>query len=167
MVTGASSMDRGRRSRQAAFSLLEMLVVMAVLAVTFGFASFAVRPSSAQVYATSLRNLVLQSRFEAIRRNEPVVVGWDASAREFVVRTAGATDWCDGSGSELRRSNAADVGRLAITTTVTGSASLVWVPSGQARTCARASFPEAFAAIDDGRSVRRLVIAAAGRVEVR
>jgi len=149
------------------FSILEVLIVVAILGVVLGLGATMWRAPSSQVYASSLRNLVLQARFEAIRRNEPVVVAWDADVREFVVRASGGGAWCTDMGDELGRSNASDVGRLTVTTSVTGNGSLVWVPSGQARNCSGASFAEDFADIDDGRTPRRVVIGAAGRVEIR
>jgi prepilin-type N-terminal cleavage/methylation domain-containing protein len=148
-------------------TLLELLVVLSILGVGFSLSAVAVRPPAAQAYASSLRNLVLQARFEAIRRHEPVVVAWDAASAEFVVRVAGSTSWCQDMGIELRRSNAADIGRLSITTTVVGNGSMVWIPSGQARNCTRAAFSEDFADIDDGRVSRRVLIGAAGRVEIQ
>jgi len=149
------------------FSILELLIVVAILAVALGLGTTMWRAPSSQVFASSLRNLVLQARFEAIRRNEPVVVAWDADAREFVVRAGGGGAWCTNMGAELGRSNAADIGRVVVTTSVTGNGSLVWVPSGQARSCSGAAFAEDFADIDDGRMTRRVVIGAAGRVEIR
>lgn len=154
------------RNRRSGLSLLEVLIVIAVLATTLGLGATLFRAPSSQVYASSLRNLVLQARFEAIRRNEPVVVAWDADVQEFVVRASGSGAWCTSMGAELNRSNAADIGRLTVTTSVTGDGSLVWVPSGQARSCSGAAFARSFADIDDGRMVRRVVIGTAGRVEV-
>jgi prepilin-type N-terminal cleavage/methylation domain-containing protein len=147
-------------------TLIEIIVAMAIIGILSAVAVTNFRPPSSQVYTSSLRNLVLQARFEAIRRNEPVVVAWDGSAREFVVRVAGSSTWCTDMGAELRRSNAAEIGRLTITTTVVGNGSLVWIPSGQARNCSRGPFAEDFADVDDGRQSRRVTIGSAGRVEI-
>lgn len=157
---------RGRDRSNLGFTLIEVIFVMAIAAILIGVGAMAWRPPAAQTYASGLRNLVLQSRFEAIRRNEPVMVSWESGVREFVVRVAGPSDWCGAPGQELKRSNAADIGRLTVTTTVVGNGALVWVPSGQARNCSRSAFSEDFAEIDDGRNVLRVVIGSAGKVEI-
>jgi len=162
-------MRRSAYARQSRFgvTIIEIVVVMAILAVTLGIGVSFIRPPGAQAYATSLRNLVLQARFEAIRRNEPVVVAWDAGVQEFVARVAGTSQWCQDLGVELNRSNAADIGRLAVTTTVVGNGALVWIPSGQARGCARQPFDEDFADVTDNRTTLRVVIGSAGRVIIQ
>jgi prepilin-type N-terminal cleavage/methylation domain-containing protein len=148
------------------FSILEVVVAVAILGILLAIGATSIRAPAAQTYSSSLRNMVLQARFEAIKRNAPVVVGWVADEGEFVARIAGPTDWCSDLGAVLTRSNAAEIGRLNVTTTVAGSGSLVWIPSGQARNCSRAQFTPDFATIDDSRNVRTVRIGAAGRVEI-
>lgn len=150
------------------FTIFEVLIVVAILAIVLGIGVSWFRVSNPQVYASSLRNLILQARFEAIRANEPVVVSWEPTLQEFVARVAGdAQNWCSGTGREINRTNARDLGRLTVSSTVTGTGSLVWIPSGQARDCQRGLFAEDVAEISDGRSQRTVVIGAAGRVEIR
>jgi prepilin-type N-terminal cleavage/methylation domain-containing protein len=148
------------------FTLLEVIVAVAMLGILLAIGATSVRPPAAQTYASSLRNMVLQARFEAIKRNAPVVVGWVADEEEFVARLAGQDDWCTDLGDVIIRSNAIEIARLQITTTVTGPGSLVWVPSGQSRNCGRAPFTPDFATIEDGRNARTVRIGAAGRVEI-
>mgnify|MGYP002480004344 CR=1 FL=1 len=148
------------------FTVLEVILALSALAILFAIGFTYWRPPRAQIYASSVRNLVLQARFEAIRRNEPVVISWEEDEREFVVRLAGSDDWCGAPREEIARSNAAELGRLTVTTTVVGNGSLVWVPSGQARSCARSPFNEDFADIEDGSESRRIVIGSAGKVEI-
>jgi len=141
-------------------------VAVAILGILLAIGATSIRAPAAQTYASSLRNMVLQARFEAIKRNAPVVVGWVEAESEFVARLAGPTNWCNDLGDVVSRSNAVEIGRLQITTTVTGSGSLVWIPSGQARNCSRAQFAPDFATIEDGRTERTVRIGAAGRVDI-
>lgn len=148
------------------FTVLEVIIVVAIAGILLAISAVSVRAPAAQTYASSLRNMVLQARFEAIKRNAPIVVGWVEAESEFVARVAGLTDWCQDLGPVVGRSNAVEIGRLDVSTTVSGAGSLVWVPSGQARNCSRAQFTPDFAAIDDGRASRVVRIGAAGRVEI-
>lgn len=148
------------------FTLIELLIALSVIAVLMAAGAASLRAPVAQVYAENVKTLLLQSRFEAIRQSQPVVVSWNAAAGRFEAFLGDLDAPCDlpSSGVPLLRTDAAEVGRIDVS--ITGEGSLVWVPSGQARTCGGLVFTEVVATINDSRVTRQVVVSFGGRVEV-
>lgn len=161
MPAGATGSER-----QAGISVLEVMVTLAVLGILLTIGATNLRTPGPQLFANDLRALVQQARHEAVKRNEPTAVLWDAGAARFVMRLAANTSApCDG-GTELAQRRLAEYPRLSITTTFRNGEGVVWLPSGHARSCALLAFERAIATVRDERTERTVVVTLTGRVEI-
>ena len=145
--------------------MLEVLAVVAVVGIlaTIGFVNL--RTPGPQLFANDLRALVQQARHEAVKRNVPVAVMWDAAGGRFVTTLPAGGGPCDG-GTELAQRRLTEYPRLTITTTFVDGEGVVWLPNGHARSCELRAFERAIATIRDGRTVRTVVVTLTGRVEI-
>jgi Tfp pilus assembly protein FimT len=142
-----------------------MLIVMAVIGILAAIGFVSLRTPGPQLFANDLRALVQQARHEAVKRNVPVAVRWDASGGRFVT-TVSATESACGAGTELAQRSLAEYPRLTIATTFVDGEGVVWLPSGQARSCTLRAFDDAIATIGDGRTQRTVIVTLTGRVEI-
>ena len=124
------------RSVADGFSVVELLVVIAVLGVLLGIGLAVLRPNSERLAANSFRALLQEARTEAISRNRPVAVTWDADQAAMIVRVAPspALPACDGSLQALDRLEFGEYRGVAVTTDMSGGG-LVWLPNGRHRSC--------------------------------
>lgn len=113
----------GQRHSEVAMTLIEVLIVLAILGILLAIAIPNLRPPALRVAADAAQAFVLQGRFEAIRRNTPVAV---TVSEGTLVTRAGS---CTGQVS----------GRLPLQeypqVSLSGS-DLLWTASGDPRTCA-------------------------------
>lgn len=165
-------MEQGCRQRafgSRGLTILEVVIVLSVVAVTVSLAGVAFRAPAAAVYATNVQSLILQSRFESIRRGVPIVVGWSDTRRRFEARLANVDNWCDLPDTAefvILQSDPANLARLDIDSPIADESSLVWIPSGQARTCGGQVFSPLIARISDARVTRNVSVSFGGRVVV-
>ncbi len=152
-------------SQRSGVTLLEVLAVMGVLGVLLSIGALTLRTPGPQLFANDLRALVQQARHEAVKRNQPVAVLWDAQARRFVTSLPGGEVVCE-MGTELAERRLAEYPRLSIETTFVDGEGVVWLPSGHARSCAMGSFERAIATISDGSTTRTVTVTLTGRVEI-
>lgn len=142
-------------------------MVLGVLGVLLGIGVTMFRPPSERLFANDLRSQLQQARFDAVKRNQPVAVVWDADARQFETRIASDpamnADVCEGT-QVLNRRSANDYRALTVSTTM--GQGLVWLPNGQARTCDGGLNVASVTTISGPSAERRVIVSLAGRVAV-
>jgi len=118
------------------FTLIELLVVIAVFGVLASL-TFVLRAPVATVFARDAQAVFQQARLEAVKRNRPVAVVWDADAGrlESRVSTAGNTvgEACAGD-VVIRALDPTEYGRMTITPDFEHGGA-VWLPSTLMRGC--------------------------------
>lgn len=148
-------------------TLLEIVLVVAVLGILSTLAFVALRPPAARLYSTDVRTTIQQARFEAIKRNIPVAVVWDAASETFEVRTdLGATPTFQSactSATVLRSKATAEY--PPSTVSAPANFGIAWLPSGQGRTCTGASISNIV--ITDGRTTRTVSVSTSGSVTLQ
>ena len=143
------------------------MVALAVLAVLAGIGAVNLRTPGPQLFANDLRALVQQARHEAVKRNQPIAVRWDAAGARFVTTVPENASAPCAAGSEIAQRRLDEYPRLSITTTFVDGEGVVWLPSGHARSCQLMAFERAIATIRDGSSERTVVVTLTGRVEIQ
>lgn len=146
--------------------MLEILVVLSVLGVLLSIGFSAIRPPSATVYANDVRALIQQARFEAVKRNVPVAIRWDADDGSFVAGVGPADDPC-ALDEVVVRAGTDEYPRVEVDPGFPDDGGLVWLPSGQARACDFGTFVETIAYVDDGRVEREITVTLTGRVTIQ
>lgn len=118
-------------------TLIEMLVVLAVVGILVAIAAASLRVSNERQAANSFQALMQQARTEAIKRNRPVVVSWDASGNVMLASVA-PTMVVPGCGDvdlvEIDRIDVREYRRVTVTTTMPGNG-VVWLPNGRHVAC--------------------------------
>lgn len=147
------------------FSLIELLIVLAVVGTLLAVGFVAVRPPASRVYANDVRALIQQARFEAVKLNVPVAIVWDVSDSSFVVGTGTVAAPC-AIDTELSRASSSEYPRLTVDPGFEEGGGLVWLPSGQARSCDYGTYVETIAYVDDGRVEREITVSLTGRVTI-
>lgn len=155
----------GPAATRAGVSVLEIIMVVAVLGILLAIGPVMLRTPGPQLFANDLRAMVQQARHEAVKRNQPVAVLWDAPGRRFVTSVPDGTPWCD-LGVQLAERRLSEYPRLTIETTFVDGEGVVWLPSGHARSCELRSFERAIAIIRDGSMTRTVIVTLTGRVEI-
>mgnify|MGYP000332376641 FL=1 len=154
-----------RASRRRGVTFVELLIVLAAMAVLAAVGFVRMGSAQARAYAEEVRATVAAGRFEAIRRDAPVAVRWDEGRGAFLAVVGRPDLPCTGD-EIVARADAATHARVAVDTDLVGDAALVWLPSGTARGCDFASFPERIATLDDGRTSVDVTVTLTGRVTV-
>lgn len=152
-------------ARENGFSILELLIVLSILGILMGFGITRVGTNSARAYSNDLQALFQQARFEAIKRNVPIAVIWSLSDRSFYSVSGNVNHPCNGT-LVLNRAEADRYPRVSIDTNFFDGEGLVWLPSGQARSCSFTMFAETIARIQDERQARVLTVSLTGKVTV-
>lgn len=151
-----------RRTATSGYTLLELLLVLAMVGLFVGW-TMAARPGRLDGALASLRGQVVQARFEATLRNAPVAVVYRPAERSFITLAgeAGSFDVCE-VGAEVSRLQIAEFAGVEVESVP--SAGLVWLPSGNGRTCSGAGvFNQTIVLMERGRE-GRVIISRAGRV---
>ena len=127
-----------RRSRRG-LTLVEILIVLAILGVLLSLTAFLVPAPSATVFARDAQSLYQQARLEAVKRNRPVAVVWDADLGRLEARVDSASTTvaaaCTGDTVVRSLTPAGYGGRLTITADFAHDGA-VWLPSTLMRGCA-------------------------------
>lgn len=112
-----------RERTHSGLTIIEVLVVLAILGILLAIAIPNLRPPAAQLAADAAQAFIQQARFDAIRLNERV--GITVGDREFATRQGGC------SGTVMNRLDLVEFPQVS----ASGS-SFMWSATGQPRTCA-------------------------------
>jgi prepilin-type N-terminal cleavage/methylation domain-containing protein len=155
-------------SARCGFSLIELLIVIAILGILLALA-FSLRAPVASVFARDVQALYQQARLEAVKRNRPVAVVWDAAAGRLEARvsTGAPTVGAACAGDVLVRGLAPnEYGRVVVTADFAHGGA-VWLPSTLMRGCAGPATSAQTLTIDDSRRSVAVRVSTTGEVSVR
>lgn len=152
-------------------TLVEILIVMAMLSVLLGMAAMNFRAPAERAAANAVQSFIQQARFDAIKTNRPVVVAFDSATNLFTaLRMTNSTETvCSRAGTTIRELSLADYGGV---TTPDSEYSMLWLPTGQPRACPTGATPLDMDAglpfrLIGNRGTLAVEVAAAGEVAVR
>lgn len=150
------------RQRLIALTLIEVLVVVAILAIVAGSAYALSRPSLANAAARALRTMILWARTEAMWRGQPVSVLEGAGG--FVAAVAhDPSRPCEG-GTAIANVALAEYPGVRVGAGLPRG--LVWLPSGSGRSCSGGGVISATIALHGGAATVHVVVSSLGRVRV-
>ena len=159
---------RPRTSRDG-FTLVEALVVLAVLAILIGVSAMTLRQPQARLLANDLKVVFQQGRYEAIKTNRPIAVVFNETSDTVEVRLAPASQdpssQCGGT-TVVRSRDTSEYPQADITLESTSNG-IVWLPSGQARDCDGSIASGIRLRIADVRTSASVVVHPTGRAEVQ
>jgi len=162
MVNRSRSRASGLHDRSGV-TLIEFIIVLSVLGILLGIGASSFRSSESRLYANDVRALIQQARFEAVRRNVPVAVVWDAADAAFLTVLGTDADRCDAS-TVLNTATATTYRQVEVD--IEFDDGLVWLPSGNARSCGLGAFSNVIAIISDRYGSRTVTVTLTGRVSI-
>jgi len=145
------------RRRPAAVSLVELLVVLAVLALIAGLTFGAVRVGSAQRTARLYLRTVHAARLDAVA-GRPAAVRWRPEAAAFEVRRG-----ADPCAAAVARTLVPEAG-VAVTRWL--RAGVAWLPDGTGRSCDGGGVYGGRVRFEDRRTAWDVVVASTGRLRL-
>ena len=158
---------------QRGISLLEMLIVLAVAAVLLAIGAVWIQPPAARAFANDVKAQIEQARYEAVKRSVPVAVRFRDGAFVTTVDpsdpAAGlitVVDSCASDAAVLVRRDASEYRGVSVETDPSAW-SVVWLPSGQGRTCGGSLAIGSTVEITDGRTTRVIEVSVGGRVSIQ
>lgn len=159
--TASGSLGRGRR---AGVTLVELVVVVAILGLGLAAGLLAARPHGAWLAARAGRAFLLWGRLEAIWSGRPVAIV--AAGTLGLVARSGASQTAVGacSAAEVRRLRFRDFGHISVPQTL--RAGIVWLPAGGARSCHGGGVISGRMVLSDGARRVSVVVSSLGRVRL-
>ncbi len=155
---------------RAGFTLLEMLIVMSIMGILMAIGIPMLRPPSSYLFANDLKAMILQARYEAIKRNTPVAVVWSSTNRTYTTRldatntTFANTNSACTSSTIISTKQLSDYRNVDISTNMPGNG-IVWLPTGLARSCST-GVGNSTTTIGDGRQTYKVITSAGGRIRL-
>lgn len=151
------------------FTLLELLLVISIMGILLTLGVPMLRPPSSYLFATDLKAMIQQARFESIKRNVPVAVVWRRTDQAFTTQSHStnfaSNQACNATGTTIiRTKNLADYRNLSVTNALTQNG-VVWLPTGLARLCDGSWIANSTTLTDD-RATYKINISTAGRVMI-
>jgi prepilin-type N-terminal cleavage/methylation domain-containing protein len=156
------------RLRQSGLTLLEMIIVGAVLAILLAVGISRLMPPRVRLLSNDILATIHQARLEAIKRNRAVAVLFFDDRLETRVNLSPQGTSCEVGATELIHMTSLTSYGPAQLTRQGGSAPpdpLYWLPSGQARHCSGGFYARTMTVTAGGRSLD-LVSNMAGRFRV-
>lgn len=128
--------DGARRTHSAGFSLIELLVIIAVLGILLGIGAFLVRAPAARLAANDFKAFLQEARLEAVKRNRAVIVAWDDAGNALTMRAldAAGVASCNAEGDEVKRMRLEEYRNVSLTTDMVDGG-VAWLPNGRSLQC--------------------------------
>lgn len=147
------------------FTLVEVIVVLATVAILFGLIARMMRPPHVTVFANDLAAVIQQSRYESVQRNSAVAVVL-VQNKGFEVRTIpGRNATCSATDYQVLRSlNFQGHGSVNVSMNKTG---IIWLPNGLVLACDGTQPFVNVNIFDNSGKTRALTINSIGRVEIQ
>lgn len=157
-----------RRPSVSGFSLIELIVVLAMLGTILAIGAPRLSTPGVRMYANDVKALIEQARFEAIKRSMPVAVVFNPTTSAFETRLdpddPTVSSACTGS-LVLQSRDPGEYRAVSVDLSAsTWGGSVVWLPSGQGRACNGSPSIGGSIAVTDGRLTRTIVLTVGGRV---
>lgn len=147
-------------------TVIELLVVVAVLGVLLSIGFVSLRPSAVRVAANSFKGLLQEARTESIKMNRPVSVVWQANEGAFVAREeAGNATTCNTAAREVTRLGLAEY-RGVVAETTMGGDGVLWLPNGRFRPCSGTELASETTFSDAARSAS-VIMSVGGRLTIQ
>lgn len=155
-----------RRVRLQGFTLIEVLVCLAVLGSVAGIGLAFARPATDMRAAAAIKSLILWARAEALWHGVSVAVHELPLGAGFEVRRlAGGGSDCE-AGEVIGRSLMTEHPGVRIGTGFGDRGGLVWLPTGSGRACSGGGVISATVVVLSRSGTSRVVISSLGRVRI-
>lgn len=156
------------RNKESGFTAVELLISVAIIGVLSAVAFVRINPPSSRLLANDVKAMVHQARYEAVKQNRPVAFFWDSASAQFQIRQDSASSTvastCAGN-TVLTRKAVSDYPNTNVVVRVPTSG-IVWLPTGQARTCTGAPMVNSVIQISDVKNTRVVNVTMGGKVTI-
>lgn len=156
----------GRRTQ--GLTVVEILIAVGILGVLLAIGAMTFGSQGARAYANDVRALIQQARFESVKLNTPVAVVWNEGEQEFQslrYEPDSSGPPCEGSVT-IARAIFKEYRHVVVEPGFVDGEGIVWIPSGQARSCSMGSFTPTIAVVSDGRQSLEVTVSLTGRVTI-
>ena len=150
--------------KRSGLTLVELLVLLAVLGVLLSVAWAAARPDNAQRAAQAVRAAILWGRANAIWRGVSVTITDLGDGAGLVLRVADAAGPPCSGGSELTRVRMSEHAGVSLLAGLPRG--LVWLPDGSGRSCDGGGVISATLRLQGARRAVNVVVSSLGRVRL-
>lgn len=149
--------------RHDGFTLLESLVVLAVIGILSSVLAASLRPPDATLFSRAASETIGEARFLATARSASIAVAWNPANRAIELSEA-APSGCSATGDVLRSVDADDYARLSVD--ASDFPTFLWRANGLPHFC-EADADGVTLAVSDRRARRELTIDLVGTVDLR
>lgn len=155
-----------RTTVRLGFTILEVLVALAIVGVLAGIGAATLREPPARLAANSYRSFLQNARHVAISRNRPVLISADAASRtiSMLVASTSAASNCEAFTSQQATFDATEYRQVAFTTD-TADGRLLWLPNGRPGHCG-GGIAGTTTSFSDGKRTFSVEVSPAGQVRV-
>lgn len=142
-----------------------MLIALAILGTLLGIGVSRFGSSDARAYSNDIKALVQQARFEAVKRNVPIAVTWNGASDEFRTVMGDPATPCTPIAT-LATAGHSNYRLAEVDPGFADGQGLVWLPSGQARSCGLGAFSPTIARVTDRSREFTVTVTLTGRVTI-
>ncbi len=150
------------------FSTIELLIAIAILGTLMAMVYPLLRPPEARLMANEVKAMLQQARYESIKRNQPVAFVWFPDRQVFETRynsaAATATTACAGD-STISTKAVSEYRDLSVTVNMPTNG-IVWLPTGQGRSCTGGPMVSGDIAVHSGSTRLKVVATMGGKVSI-
>lgn len=156
----------GKRYSRHGFTVVEMLIALAIIGVLAGIGAVAFREPPARLAANSYQSFLQNARHLAISTNRPVLLEADADARAvtMLISDTSANVNCPAFTQERGVFDASEYRRVTFESDMPDSR-MLWLPNGRPLRCG-GGITESTMSFSDGNRMVDVHVSAAGQVRV-